>query len=1079
VKPRRPLQIRLLGPLEIRSASGSPVRLRGRKDRALIAYLAARPGARHSRDALASLLWGDTGDVQARASLRHLLFVLRRELREHAAVLALDGSEVFLDPAGVETDLTAFERGATRPAGELGAVAALYSGELLEGFAVAERPFEDWLHAERERVRALALDVLERWLTAALQADQHEAALEAGRRALAIDPVRESVHRALMRVHDRRGERAAVARQYQACVDVLKTDLATTPAPETVALYKQLVGAAGATPAASSPRPAKRPASRTRRAPTPLVGRDVEMARLAAVRDEALAGAGRALVVVGEAGIGKTRLVDELVAPARADRARVIVGHCYPSDSGFALSAWIDALRNVVGDEPLLAGVGAPWRAELGVLVPELGIETVPGTSAGPRRLFEAVGRLVDRLAAEGPLVLVLEDLHWADDATLRLFSFVARRIAALPVLLTATARDEEPEYRERLQAMTTELARLGLLEQQALGPLSRDDAHALARALRRADADADDSSVLETVWRTSEGNPLAVVEAVRAVSDGGARTPGAGPTLPELVRALIRERLGRLPERVLRVLETAAVIGRTFELRLLQGATGLAESAILEQLQELVHRRLLDDRPHGLDFCHERIREVAYAAILPSRRRALHAAVAEAIALVHAGRADEHAHALATHWREAQAWDRAVRFFCRAGEQAARRGAPREALVCYDEAMAALERMPQSGERVALEVDVRLGAGHVLIPLDDVERQARYVTEAEALCERLEDPRRLANVLALRTRHAVTWCDPPVVMVAAERAHALAGRHGDPEQAGDAGFMLCLASYLVGDARRSAAVGRRVIAEGLDETRPGAVFTAPRQIVMRAVMAWALLELGEIEAAAAAADEAAALGSGRRGPYPLIVALVAQGFVSLSRDEAASAEFAFSRAVDLGNEAGYTQFDALARGGAAIARVRHGAVREAVTELEQLGIELAASRKRQQITLPRLWLGEAYLRAGRVADARTQADLVLRMAKERGERLVEGWALVLAGDVAGHAEGARFDAGVAAYREAMAIADEGGLRLMTAHAQRGLARLLDRAGRHDAARGAFARAREMFAALGLPLEELHPLPRG
>jgi predicted ATPase len=243
------------------------------------------------------------------------------------------------------------------------------------------------------------------------------------------------------------------------------------------------------------------------------------------------------------------------------------------------------------------------------------------------------------------------------------------------------------------MHAVTTELARLGLLDQQTLGPLSRDDARALVRALRNDGPGADDTHVMDAVWRTSEGNPLAVVEAVRAVTDGAGGTAEVRPALPELVRSLIRERLGRLAESALRVLETAAVIGRTFELRLLQGATGLAESAVLEHLQELVHRRLLDDRPHGLDFCHERIREVTYTAILPSRRRTMHAAVAEAIALVFEGRADEHAHALAVHWREAQAWDRAVHSFCRAGEQAARRGAPVEAIGCYDEAMSALAR--------------------------------------------------------------------------------------------------------------------------------------------------------------------------------------------------------------------------------------------------------------------------------------------------------------------------------------------------------------------------------------------------
>ena len=635
------------------------------------------------------------GDARARANLRQELFVIHRALGDHAGALVMDGPEVTLDPAAVVTDVTAFERAAAGAPRDPGAAAALYAGDFLRGFAVTEHAFDEWLRAERARLRALALDILERWLASAATADRHDDAIEAGRRALLLDPVRESVHRALMRLYARRGERAAVARQYQACVDAFQSELATTPDPDTTALYQRLTS--GLAPAPSATTPA---AIAPRRGVPPLVGRDAELARVVLVRDRALAGTGRVLLVMGEAGIGKTRLVEELVAPVRG-HARVIVGHCYASDGDFALSVWIDALRAVVGDEALLAGVGAPWRSELAVLVPELGVDPIPGASAGPRRLFEAVGRLIERLADATPLVLVLEDVHWADDATARLFTFVARRITALPVLMIATARDEEPEYRDRVHEMTSEIARAGLLHQQTLGPLNQEDAHALARAIRPAQRGADEAAVLQTVWRTSEGNPLAVVEAVRAVADGApGGAPGRGPELPELVRSLIRERLGRLPDAARRTIHMAAVIGRTFELRLLERAAGLGEAAALAQVHELVHRRLLDDRAHGIGFCHERIREVAYEAILPSRRRAMHATAAEAITAVYDGRIDDHAHALAVHWREAQVWERAVHNFRRAGDLANRRGALREALSCYDEALVGLERMPESPER-------------------------------------------------------------------------------------------------------------------------------------------------------------------------------------------------------------------------------------------------------------------------------------------------------------------------------------------------------------------------------------------
>jgi DNA-binding SARP family transcriptional activator len=1036
VKQRRPLEIRLLGTLEFRRASGDSVRLTSRKGRGLLAYLAARPGQDHSRDALAALLWGDMGDTRARANLRQELFVIQRALAEHVDALVLDGSHVMLDPAAVQTDLAAFERAATAATRDPAATAALYAGELLHGFTVNERPFGDWLRSERTRVRALALDALERWAASAAAADRHEEAIEAGRRALALDPVRESVYRALMRMHARRGERAEVARQYQACVEAFRSELATTPDPDTTALYHRLTGAAGAEPptATNATAPAPRPSD-----DAPLVGRDAEMARAVAVRDRALAGAGRVLVVTGEAGIGKTRLVDELVAPVRARGARVIAGHCYPSDTGFALTAWIDALRAVVGEEALLASLGTPWRSELAVLVPELGVEAIPGPSAGPRRLFEAVGRLIDGLARAAPLVLVLEDVHWADDATVRLFAFVARRIAAQRVLMIVTARDEEPEYRALLDRMTTETARARLLHRESLGPLNEEDAHALARALRPASADTNDAALLETVWRTSEGNPLAVVEAARAVTDGAPGAPGTGADIPELVRALIRERLDRLPDLARRALDMAAVIGRSFELRLLEQATALGEEAALAQVHDLVHRRLLDDRAHGLGFSHERIREVAYEAILPSRRRAMHAAAADAITVVYDGRLDDRAHALAMHWREARAWEPAARLFRLAADVASRRGALREALGCYDEALAALERLPESRERDALGVDLRLGAGHVMIPLDAGERLARCVAEAETLCERLGDDRRLATMLALNARHALTWRDPPAVVAAAERAYAVAVRNGDPEQIGDSLYLLSLAAYFVGDVRDAVAIGRRMIAEGLDTTRPGAVFTALRQVLMRAVLARALAELGELDEAARAADEAVALAAGRRVPYTLIVALFGQGTVCLRRDDPQGAMRAFARAVELGAEAGYLQLDAPARAGAAIAMARLGAVAEAVAELERILAEIGRTRTRLWITLPATWLAEAYLLAGRAADAKAQAETALRLARERHERLIEGWALCLLGEIAAHPDTFRPAEGIAACREAIAIAEAGGLRPLAAHAHRAL----------------------------------------
>jgi tetratricopeptide (TPR) repeat protein len=1010
------------------------------------------------------------------------LFLARRDLGEDADALALDGPDLVLDPAAVEIDLVAFERGAAGPASELGSVAALYAGEFLAGFGLSEPAFEDWLRGERERLRALALDVLERWLAASTAAGRTDDALEAGRRALVIDPVRERVHRALMRLHAARGERAAVARQYRACVEALDAELGTKPDAETTALHREIMSsvapAASGASRPSPPRPAsptfappRAPAPGSRRAAAPLVGRDAEIERLATVANRVTAGAGAVLAVVGEAGIGKTRLVEELVSRMRSGGARVLSGQCYASDAAFALSPWIDALRAVVGDEPLLAAVGAPWRSELGVLVPDLGTDVVPAANAAPHRLFEAVGRLVDGLAATAPLLLVLEDVHWADDATMRLLTFVTRRIARLPVLIVITARDEEPEYRVRMEAIRMELGRARLLEWQPVGSLSEPDAHALVRSLRGTRTDLDDTSLLETVWRTSEGNPLAVIEAVRAAADGSTATRDAGSGPSNLVRALIRERLDRLSAPARRVLETAAVIGRTFEPRLLERATRPAEGAALEKVEDLVRRRLLGDRPDGLAFCHERIREVTYDGITASRRRAMHRAVAEAITAIYEGRADDHAHTLAVHWREAQAWEHAARCFARAGELAARRVATREALACYDEAMAALERMPESAERMALGVDLRVGHGLVLLPLEDRERLLRCIAEAETLCERLEDPRRLANVLALHTCHAINWCDPPEVLAAAERAHAVAERHGDREQRGAAAYLLAVAANLTGDASRSVAICRVLIESGLDQTGPGALFAPPREIMVRAALARSLGELGELAEAERVAQEAVHLGTARRNPYALIVALMSQATLYMRQGDTDRALPAYARAVELGLETGFTQYHLTARGGAAVCRARQGAVAEAITELEQVGAEMQDTGTGLGRPLPAMWLAEAYLRAGRAREARAQVEVALTLTRAHGERLLEGWALCLQGAIAEQPATFAPEAGLTAYRAAIAIADAGGLRPLAAHAHRGAARLYVVTGQLEAARTALACAEEIAQTMRAPLD--------
>jgi hypothetical protein len=285
----------------------------------------------------------------------------------------------------------------------------------------------------------------------------------------------------------------------------------------------------------------------------------------------------------------------------------------------------------------------------------------------------------------------------------------------------------------------------------------------------------------------------------MRAYGEGilDPRVPGSA--VPESVRALISQRLDHLAVPARRALEIAAVIGRPFELRLLQIAGGADAPVTLDHVEDLVRCGMLDDRPTGLDFSHDRVREVTRAAIVPPRRRALHGQVAAALEALYGERLDDHAHALAVHHREVGAWEQAVRYFCRAGRVAVLRGANRPAIACYEDALDALTRLPDTTERLMLAIDARIGGGQALLPLGDGDRLGRFVAEALAMCERLEDHHRLADVLALATRNAILWKAPTDVLEAAERAYAVGQRSTDPEQVGDTGFCLAIGASFVG----------------------------------------------------------------------------------------------------------------------------------------------------------------------------------------------------------------------------------------------------------------------------------------
>src|SRR2546427_532878 len=284
----RPLALTLLGGFQARLATGQVLTLPTRKTQALLAYLALRPGHPYTRDRLATLLWGDTGDEQARKSLRQAMYVLRKTLPStEPPSLLVEGQTI-----------------------------ALYHGDLLEGFGVDEASFEEWLTAERERLRELALEALAKLLAHQSKAGQTERAIQTAARLLTLDASQEPVHRALMRLYARQGRRGAALKQYQVCVAVLQRELGTEPEPETKQLYQEILqrraseplkfAAPEPTPRREAPRPSPESSSELITPDAPLIGREVELARLREALEKASRGDGQVVAITGEAGIGKS-----------------------------------------------------------------------------------------------------------------------------------------------------------------------------------------------------------------------------------------------------------------------------------------------------------------------------------------------------------------------------------------------------------------------------------------------------------------------------------------------------------------------------------------------------------------------------------------------------------------------------------------------------------------------------------------------------------------------------------------------------------------------------------------------------
>jgi len=691
------LKVLLLGGLAL-ELDGGTVPAPGGRCGSLLAWLALNPGMQ-PRARVAARLWPDVLDESARRSLRTAVLDLRRELGPDAERhLVATREEIGLGPAEeIWVDARAFadavEEGRLADALELG------GGELLPEFE------HEWVYAARDEHRHAFEQVTERLAAEAESSGDLPGAIEHTRRLVAMDPLAEAPARALIRRLAAADDRAAALAAYDRHRERLRSDLGVVPSAATRALVEEIRADTTAAPEARSPRPVDLPAPLQRAADKPLFGRAAELAALSDRWREVLReGSLRCVVVAGEPGIGKTRLLAELCTEAQREGGAVLYGRCH-EDAPFPYAPLVEALRRYAGavgpfEVSVAAGAGA---AQLARLVPQIATPAdAPGAREGPGpqgsgddgealQLLDAIVSVVSAAARTGAVVLALEDVHWADRPTLRALEHVVHTAENSAVLVVATFRDTETAQDDALAATLARLRRERRLETVSLSAL---EAPALAELARSCWSETPDELLHEVIART-DGNPYFVEEFLRElVAAGTVRLEDVG--VPQTVEDLIVRRLGRLSEHARTVVTAATVIGTEFDADVLGLAADMPRDVLVDALDEALASGLLHELPQGsrgLAFGHALVRETLYQRLSGNRRAHLHGRVGRAIAQLHDD-APDLLPVLARHHDLSGDASGALRYHLLAAEAAGHIHAAADALDHYSRAIEAAERL-------------------------------------------------------------------------------------------------------------------------------------------------------------------------------------------------------------------------------------------------------------------------------------------------------------------------------------------------------------------------------------------------
>jgi DNA-binding SARP family transcriptional activator/tetratricopeptide (TPR) repeat protein len=772
------LEIHILGRLEV--LRGAPVELPpSKKARALLAYLVAteRP---HDRRYLAGILWDEREDT--RAALRWALSRLRPVLDDQATRLVTDRELVGFERRGADVDLaevrSALRDGIDRtPTSALEEAAARFRGEFLEGLELPEcYGFHAWCTAEREAARALRASILSTLVERL--ADEPNRALGYARARLDLDPFAGAAQASVVRllaalgrqreaeelyqgfkhmVQSRLGERTSIELE-RARAAMRSAPKAQTDVPATIA---------SATVQEAPPRVSPPPLAPTleRLARSPFVGRERELTALTAALDAAVAATGAFVEVCGEAGAGKSRLLEELTHQARLRGARVLIGRCLEGDGSPSFLPFLDSLDAALAGETDLERFIGSDAALAARLSPRLATrlkapDAPPMDSTSERYLvFQAVATLLERVAAPAGAVLVIEDLHWIDQPSLALLRYLAARLEDTRLLVIATYRDEDLDVRTR--GALVELRRNGG-SRIALGGLSVPEVYTLVGMLGGADVPA---TVRDRLAEVTSGHPLFLHEMLKhLVEENALRDARAeNMTVPEGVRQVIARRLARLSEPARRLLVVASAMIGAFRWELVRDVANENEDMLLDALEEVLAAQLLREKVAGgfvsYEFSHALVAQTLYESLPSPRRARLNRQIGEAIERAHAAHIDAHVAALAHHFFVAASDDSGRK---KAAEYAVKAAERADSLLAFEEAarhyQRAIELTRAAGEPAWAERSAELHRrrGHALAVVS-AWREACEAFE-QALANAAQDSREWRAEVLVELGNASVW---------------------------------------------------------------------------------------------------------------------------------------------------------------------------------------------------------------------------------------------------------------------------------------------------------------------------------